>query len=82
MAWTHTHARIHTLLKTQVLLPEGVSILMAVSGGQDSLCLAKLLLDLKPKWGWSLAIVHCDHGWRTDSAENAAHVVQLAQQFS
>ncbi len=54
---------------------------MAVSGGQDSLCLAKLLLDLRPKWHWQLAMVHCDHGWRSDSAENAAHVARLAQQW-
>ena len=81
MSWTHIHARIHTLLKAKGLLPKQVSILIAVSGGQDSLCLAKLLLDLKPKWDWSLAIVHCDHGWRADSAKNAAHVQQLAQQW-
>ncbi len=54
---------------------------MAVSGGQDSLCLAKLLLDLGAKWDWHLAMVHCDHGWRTDSAKNATHVLQLAQQW-
>ncbi|MEM1253713.1 MAG: tRNA lysidine(34) synthetase TilS [Cyanobacteria bacterium P01_H01_bin.21] len=81
MSWTHIHARIHTVLKAKVLLPKGSSILIAVSGGQDSLCLAKLLLDLRSKWDWSVAIVHCDHGWRADSAENAAHVLQLAQQW-
>ncbi len=82
MPWTHIHARIHTLLKTNILLPKGSSILMAVSGGQDSLCLAKLLLDLRSKWDWHLAMVHCDHGWRSDSAENAAHVSRLAQQWN
>ncbi|MGC1395528.1 MAG: tRNA lysidine(34) synthetase TilS, partial [Coleofasciculaceae cyanobacterium] len=49
-----------------------------VSGGQDSLCLAKLLADLQPKWGWNLAIAHCDHGWQLD-AGLAAHVAQFAQ---
>lgn len=43
--------------------------------------MAKLLLDLRSKWGWYLAIAHCDHGWRADSAENAAHVSNLAQQW-
>ncbi len=52
---------------------------MAVSGGQDSLCLIKLLLDLQSKWGWELAIAHCDHRWRSDSQTNAQHVEQLAQ---
>ena len=54
---------------------------MAVSGGQDSLCLAKLLLDLQPKWGWDLAIAHCDHCWRSDSAANAVFVQNLANQW-
>ncbi|MEM7063315.1 MAG: tRNA lysidine(34) synthetase TilS [Cyanobacteria bacterium P01_B01_bin.77] len=81
MSWTPIHARVHTLLKATALLPNETAILMAVSGGQDSLCLAKLLLDLRPKWGWRLAIVHCDHGWRADAADNAAHVRQLAQQW-
>jgi tRNA(Ile)-lysidine synthase len=54
---------------------------MAVSGGQDSICLAKLLLDLQPKWDWKLAIAHCDHGWRSDSAANALFVQTLANQW-
>jgi len=60
-------------------LPQSQRLLIAVSGGQDSLCLAKLLLDLQPKWGWSIAIAHCDHRWRPDSQANADHVAHLAQ---
>ena len=37
MPWTPIHAQIHTLLKAKVLLPKSAAILMAVSGGQDSL---------------------------------------------
>ena len=81
MSWTPIHARIHTSLKATGLLPQGAAVLVAVSGGQDSLCLAKLMLDLRAKWSWRLAIVHCDHGWRSDSADNATHVAQLAQQW-
>jgi tRNA(Ile)-lysidine synthase len=54
-------------------------ILVAVSGGQDSLCLIKILLDLQPKWGWQLGIAHCDHRWRPDSQANAEYVEQLAR---
>lgn len=81
MAWSLRHAKLHTLLLKHVLLPKHSHVLMAVSGGQDSLCLARLLIDLQPKWQWSLAIVHCDHRWRKDSADNAAHVLQLAQSW-
>ena len=76
--WTHLHAQFHYLLIHRQLLPRNQRILVAVSGGQDSLCLTKLLLDLQPKWGWHLAIVHCDHRWRTDSKANADRVEELA----
>ena len=55
--------------------------MVAVSGGQDSLCLAKLLLDLRSKWKWELAIAHLDHGWRPDSADNALYVEELGRQW-
>ncbi|MGF1535253.1 MAG: tRNA lysidine(34) synthetase TilS [Elainellaceae cyanobacterium] len=77
--WSSVHARLHQALRQRQLLPQGSAILVAVSGGQDSLALTKLLLDLQRLWGWTLAIAHCDHGWRPDSADNAAHVAQLAQ---
>lgn len=78
MVWSSTHAKLHIQLRKQVLLPPHSHILMAVSGGQDSLCLAKLLIDLQPKWQWSLGIVHCNHRWRNDAADNAEHVLNLA----
>lgn len=54
---------------------------MAVSGGQDSLCMARLLIDIKPHWNWELGLIHCDHQWRKDSTENAAHVLKLAAEW-
>ncbi len=80
--WTALHAQIHITLRSRRLLPQNQRLLVAVSGGQDSLCLIKLLLDLQPKWGWQLAIGHCDHRWRDDSAANAEAVHQLAQSWN
>lgn len=80
-SWSPIHARVHRVLRQRYLLPPKCCALLAVSGGQDSLALAQLLLDLQPKWGWTLAIAHCDHRWRPDSAANAAHVRQLAEQW-
>jgi tRNA(Ile)-lysidine synthase len=77
--WTPLHAQIHRTLRQRKLLPKNQSILIAVSGGQDSLCLTKLLLDLQSKWQWKLAICHCDHQWRKDSEANANHVEKLAE---
>lgn len=79
--WTLLHTKLHRTLRQRQLLPRGSRSLVAVSGGQDSLCLMRLLLDLQPKWRWELAIVHCNHQWREDSNANAAYVEQLATTF-
>jgi len=77
-SWTEFHSRLHRVLRSRSLLPKNDRLLLAVSGGQDSLCLARSLLDLQPKWHWEIALVHCDHGWRSDSAANADYVESLA----
>jgi tRNA(Ile)-lysidine synthase len=41
----------------------------------------KLLLDLQPKWGWKIAIAHCDHRWPQDEGL-ASHVQQIAQSWA
>lgn len=79
--WTLLHARVHQTLRQRQLLPQRRRVLIAVSGGQDSLCLAKLLFDLQPQWGWQLAIAHCDHRWPKDEGI-AAHVQNLAQSWA
>ncbi|AVH66154.1 tRNA lysidine(34) synthetase TilS [Nostoc sp. 'Peltigera membranacea cyanobiont' N6] len=79
MVWTPLHAKIHRTMRSRHLFERNQRLLVAVSGGQDSLCLIKLLLDLQSKWGWDLAIAHCDHRWRSDSQANAHHVENLAK---
>lgn len=80
--WSDFHAKLHRLLRQRGLLPFGQRVLVAVSGGQDSICLLHLLADLQPKWGWGLDVVHCDHRWRPDSAENAAFVQQVCDRIA
>jgi tRNA(Ile)-lysidine synthase len=65
--WTSLHSLLQEQLQTTQLLPPDTPILLAVSGGQDSLCLGQLLIDLQPRWKWRLAIGHCDHGWPADA---------------
>ncbi|MCC5644177.1 tRNA lysidine(34) synthetase TilS [Nostoc sp. CHAB 5824] len=79
MVWTPLHAKIHRTIRSRHLFERKQRLLIAVSGGQDSLCLIKLLLDLQSKWGWDLGIAHCDHRWRSDSQANAHHVENLAK---
>jgi tRNA(Ile)-lysidine synthase len=78
--WTALHARLHYTLRSRQLLTSHQRLLIAVSGGQDSLCLLQLLCDLRSKWHWELAIAHCDHRWRVDSQANADHIQQLAEE--
>ncbi|WP_319420680.1 tRNA lysidine(34) synthetase TilS [Pleurocapsa sp. FMAR1] len=80
--WTQIQTKVHKTLRKRSLLPKKAKILIAVSGGQDSLCLGKLLLDLCSKWDWQLAIAHCDHQWSTDAGiaqrvREVAHIWQL-----
>lgn len=80
--WTSFHARLHQRLRRSPwLLPAQGSILMAVSGGQDSVAMARLLLDLQPKWHWRLAIAHGNHRWHPREDQAAAQVQQLAAQW-
>lgn len=77
--WSLLHVNLHQTLKQRQLLPKQQRLLVAVSGGQDSLCLIRLLLDLQSKWDWQLAMAHCNHRWRSDAEANANYVSQLAQ---
>ena len=61
---------------------EGVrKILIAVSGGADSLALAELLINSKRRFNLELAIAHFEHGLRgKDSLDDAAFVKAFAEE--
>ncbi|MEO1519773.1 MAG: tRNA lysidine(34) synthetase TilS [Cyanobacteria bacterium J06633_2] len=80
--WTSLHDRLHQTIRRRKLFSSEESILIAVSGGQDSLCLAQLLLDLQPKWAWKLAIAHCNHRWAVDSPQLPGHVQAIAESWN
>ena len=81
MVWTDLHAKIHRTIRSRHLFERHQRLLVAVSGGQDSLCLIKLLSDLQPKGQWHLGVAHCNHRWRNDSDANAHHVEKLAKSW-
>jgi tRNA(Ile)-lysidine synthase len=53
-------------------------ILVAVSGGQDSICIIKSIYQLKKQWQWKIGMIHCDHRWNDLSQSQAKHVATLA----
>lgn len=56
------------------LIQKGDKVLVAVSGGPDSLALLLKLFSLKSKLGLTLHIAHLDHGLRKDSKQDALFV--------
>ena len=78
--WTPWHDRLHReLLQHPQLLPRGDRLLVAVSGGQDSMALTGLLLGLRRLHGWDLQLWHGDHGWHAGSATIASELAAWCQ---
>jgi tRNA(Ile)-lysidine synthase len=73
--WSLHHQRLHRhLLRHPELLPARASLLLAVSGGQDSMALTVLLADLRRLHHWRLVLWHGDHGWRAEAAQQAGEL--------
>ncbi len=53
-------------------------VLLAFSGGSDSLALLHLLQAYGKSHALSLALVHVDHGWREESRQEAEHIAAMA----
>ncbi|MBC8645665.1 MAG: tRNA(Ile)-lysidine synthetase, partial [Thermoanaerobaculia bacterium] len=51
------------------LMPAGCRILLAVSGGADSLAILHGAAELAPVLTWDLTVGHVHHGWRGREAE-------------
>ena len=72
-------AAVLAFVRTHDLLPPG-PVVVAVSGGTDSVALLLLLADLAPELGCDLHVAHFDHRLRPrSSAADAQFVADLAQ---
>jgi len=60
----------------------GKKICIAVSGGKDSVALLRYLKTRQQDYGYTLSVVHCQHGIRgEESLENAAFVEGLCKEY-
>lgn len=63
------------------MLKRGDRVLVAVSGGVDSIVLLQVLSELKGEFELSLTVAHLDHRLRPESKEDARFVKQRAEEL-
>ena len=61
------------------MLKKGDSVLVAVSGGPDSVCLLEVLSCLKEDYSLSLHVAHLNHRFRKEAKKEAEFVRLLAE---
>ena len=74
--------RFFATVKEYGLLPEGASVLAAVSGGADSVCLIDLLRLAQPQLKLRLAAFHLNHGLRGTAVRDEEFVRKLCHDWS
>src|SRR5215470_6705600 len=75
-------AKVHRYIRDQRLIVPGDRVIVAVSGGADSVALLRVLLDLRQDLGAVLAVAHFNHRIRGAEADADEQFVRdLAQQF-
>ena len=71
-------SRLSDTLKRHRMAAPGDRLLVAVSGGPDSVALIHLLNRIAPRWKFSLAMAHVNHMLRQDAVAAARFVADLA----
>ncbi|MFO0707227.1 MAG: tRNA lysidine(34) synthetase TilS [Nitrospira sp.] len=78
--WPSLLHRVVKTVRSRDLFEPGHHLLIAVSGGPDSVALLRLLHRLAPQWRLTLMAVHFNYGLRgTESEEDQAFVVALCR---
>ena len=72
----HLVLSLRDTLRKDRLIEKGDRVLVAVSGGPDSVCLLRLLLEVQTEFEVHLGVVHVDHGLRPQEAQRDADFVR------
>lgn len=73
--------RVDAYIQRERLLTPGDGVVVALSGGPDSVTLFDLLHLLKSKWDLTLYIAHLNHQLRPNAESDAAFVKQIARNY-
>lgn len=76
---TYLHHNFYSYINKILDFSQSSSILIAISGGQDSLCLIQLIQDIINKYELTVKIgyIYVDHQWKTDSKKQIKHLINL-----
>ena len=66
--------KILKTIKKYKLIESGDKVLIAVSGGPDSMCLLDILNKLKEKLKIEIAAIHVNHGIRKEAGEETEYI--------
>ena len=72
---------ISQVIKKKNLLSPGQTVLLTISGGQDSICLLFIFLQLKTQWKLNIGFLYCQHLWQLESFYTICLVAKLAYLF-
>lgn len=70
-----------TLKNSYVIAGEPKHLLLGLSGGADSIALAKLLKDLQNINDFKITCVHVNHGLRNSAVEDEKYVIQTCESW-
>ena len=74
--WDKRWERVDSFLKKWKMVQEGDSILLGISGGADSVCLARYFLARREALSLKLYAVHINHMLRGEEAKRDEEFVQ------
>ena len=79
LKWGEKMERIFNYIKMHKLLEQGDMVLIALSGGADSMLVLHTLVKLQDKYDLKLKAVHINHNLRLQAAREAETVQQVCQ---
>ena len=68
--------KVYKYIKDNKMLQQNDSVIAGVSGGADSVCLYKILLELREKLGIKIYVIHIHHGIRGLEADRDEEFVR------